>query len=86
MVVVKDFGIVHWWGCRSPCGKRIRSQSLVILSIVSCTPADTIRTGQAIPGAEVVIMEALGHFPMSEDPERFRGYILPVLEKIRAAA
>ena len=52
----------------------------------SCTPADTIRTGQAIPGAEVVIMEALGHFPMSEDPERFRGYILPVLDKIRAAA
>ncbi len=52
----------------------------------SCTPADTIRPGRAIPGAEVVIMEALGHFPMSEDPERFRGYILPVLDKIRTAA
>lgn len=26
----------------------------------------------------------LGHFPMSEDPARFRRYLLPVLEAIRA--
>jgi hypothetical protein len=30
-------------------------------------------------------MEGLGHFPMSEDPSRFREYILPVLDKLRAA-
>ena len=28
-------------------------------------------------------MKGLGHFPMSEDPEKFIGYLLPVLEKIR---
>jgi len=28
-------------------------------------------------------MEGLGHFPMSEDPARFRTYILPVLAKLR---
>ena len=26
-------------------------------------------------------MDGLGHFPMSEDPARFREYILPVLDK-----
>jgi hypothetical protein len=29
-------------------------------------------------------MTGLGHFPMSKDPLRFNGYLLPVLEKIRA--
>ena len=27
-------------------------------------------------------MEGLGHFPMSEHPEQFRRYILPVLDEI----
>jgi pimeloyl-ACP methyl ester carboxylesterase len=52
----------------------------------SCTPEDTLRTAARIPGAEVTIMEKLGHFPMSENPAQFRRYILPVLEKIRARA
>ena len=52
----------------------------------SCTPDDTARTAQKIAGAEVTIMRELGHFPMSEDPRQFRRYILPVLEKIRAAS
>jgi hypothetical protein len=30
-------------------------------------------------------MKGLGHFPMSEDPEKFIGYLLPVLEKIRCS-
>jgi len=51
----------------------------------SCTPEDTLRTAAKIKGASAQIMDGLGHFPMSEDPERFRGYLLPVLEKIRAA-
>ena len=51
----------------------------------SCTPADTQRTAKSIKGAEVTIMRELGHFPMSENPKQFRGYILPVLEKIRTA-
>jgi pimeloyl-ACP methyl ester carboxylesterase len=52
----------------------------------SCTPDDTERTAKKIPGAEVTIMRELGHFPMSENPRQFRRYILPVLEKIRAAS
>jgi pimeloyl-ACP methyl ester carboxylesterase len=35
-------------------------------------------------GAPAAVMKGLGHFPMSEDPEKFIGYLLPVLEKIRA--
>ncbi len=49
----------------------------------SCTPEDTLRTARQIAGAEVTIMEQLGHFPMSENPEQFRRYILPVLQRIR---
>ena len=36
----------------------------------------------SIPGCEATIMRGLGHFPMSEDPQAFLGYLLPVLEKI----
>lgn len=50
----------------------------------SCTPEDTLRTAPAIPGARVTIMKGLGHFAMSEDPARFRQYLLPVLDEIRA--
>jgi hypothetical protein len=35
-------------------------------------------------GALATIMQGLGHFPMSEDPEKFTSYLLPVLEKIKA--
>jgi pimeloyl-ACP methyl ester carboxylesterase len=49
----------------------------------SCTPEDTTRTARAIAGAKVTIMPELGHFPMSENPGRFRQYILPLLERIR---
>jgi pimeloyl-ACP methyl ester carboxylesterase len=48
----------------------------------SCTPEDTLRTAADIEGAEVVIMEQLGHFPMSENPAQFRRYIAPLLERI----
>lgn len=48
----------------------------------SCTPQASSDTAAMIRGAELSIMEGLGHFPMSEDPETFRTYLLPVLEKI----
>ena len=48
----------------------------------SCTPEDTLRTAQAIAGAHVTIMREVGHFPMSENPLQFRGYLLPVLDAI----
>jgi pimeloyl-ACP methyl ester carboxylesterase len=52
----------------------------------SCTPEDTLRTAAGIPGAQVTIMRELGHFPMSENPGQFRGYVLPVLDEIRRGA
>jgi len=48
----------------------------------SCSPEDTLRTAEAIPGASVTIMRELGHFPMSENPNQFRGYLLPILDEI----
>jgi pimeloyl-ACP methyl ester carboxylesterase len=36
----------------------------------------------SIAGCEATIMKGLGHFPMSEDPQAFLHYLLPVLEKI----
>lgn len=48
----------------------------------SCSPEDTLRTAQSIPGAKVTIMREVGHFPMSENPEQFRNYLLPILNEI----
>ena len=52
----------------------------------SCPPEDTVAVADRVPGAQVTIMPGLGHFPMSEDPEKFRRYLMPVLEKIVASA
>jgi pimeloyl-ACP methyl ester carboxylesterase len=50
----------------------------------SCSPEDTRRTAEGIPGACMQAMKELGHFPMSENPEQFRKYILPVLNEVAA--
>ena len=50
----------------------------------SCTPELTRESAARIPGAQAIIMQGLGHFPMSENPQRFRDYLLPVLERIAA--
>lgn len=49
----------------------------------SYTPEETLEVARSIPGSEVTIMEGLGHFPMSEDPQKFIQYLSPVLQKIR---
>lgn len=49
----------------------------------SCMPEDTLRTASGIKGAQVTVMEQLGHFPMSENPVQFRRYIAPVLSHIQ---
>jgi len=49
----------------------------------SCPPEDTRGTAAEISGAEVTIMKSLGHFPMSENPDQFRRYLVPVLDRIR---
>lgn len=48
----------------------------------SCTPQDTKALGRRVEGAEVTIMDGMGHFPMSEDPQRFLAYLHPVLDDI----
>jgi pimeloyl-ACP methyl ester carboxylesterase len=48
----------------------------------SCTPAETLEVARRVPGARATIMSGLGHFPMSEDPQRFLDYLRPVLETI----
>ncbi|MQA84091.1 MAG: alpha/beta fold hydrolase [Streptosporangiales bacterium] len=34
-------------------------------------------------GGRFILMEGMGHFPMAEDPVRFRDFIAPVLDEIR---
>ncbi len=49
----------------------------------SCSPEMSKITAEAIPGAKLQIMKGLGHFPMSEDHESFKAYLMPVLDDIR---
>jgi pimeloyl-ACP methyl ester carboxylesterase len=49
----------------------------------AATPAMSRELSEQIPGARYRAMEGLGHFPMSEDPERFLEYVRPVLDEIR---
>jgi pimeloyl-ACP methyl ester carboxylesterase len=48
----------------------------------SASPEDAQATAARIKGARLTIMKDLGHFPMSENPEQFRTYLLPVLRDI----
>lgn len=52
----------------------------------SGTPAVCQALHEAIPGSYYKNMENLGHFPMSENPELFKSYVLPVLDEIRAGS
>lgn len=49
----------------------------------SCTSEAMLEVAR-VTGAPATVMEGLGHFPMSEDHEKFMCYLLPVLETIRA--
>jgi pimeloyl-ACP methyl ester carboxylesterase len=46
----------------------------------SCTPDMTRAAAGAIPGARLVIMDGMGHFPMIENYPVFRNFLLPELE------
>ena len=48
----------------------------------SSTTVMSKELAEAIPGAKFIPMPGLGHFPMAEDPARFREYLLPVLDEI----
>ncbi|MCF8531479.1 MAG: alpha/beta hydrolase [Reyranella sp.] len=49
---------------------------------LSATPALTAELAKLVKATSFQVMEGLGHFPMSENPEQFRDYLLPVLEWI----
>jgi pimeloyl-ACP methyl ester carboxylesterase len=48
------------------------------------TLAASREAAAAIPGATFEVMPGMGHFPMSEDPERFATHLLPLLDGIAA--
>jgi pimeloyl-ACP methyl ester carboxylesterase len=50
----------------------------------SASPRDTEAAAARIKGAKMTVMKGLGHFPMSENPQAFLGYLRPVLEQISA--
>ncbi|MQA81367.1 MAG: alpha/beta fold hydrolase [Streptosporangiales bacterium] len=50
----------------------------------SSTP-EMSRTAAERLGGRFTLLEGMGHFPMTEDPERFRAYLAPVLDEIRSA-
>ncbi len=49
----------------------------------ACTPEMSQKTAKKVRNAECIIMEEIGHFPMSENPVTFRKYLMPVLHKIK---
>lgn len=53
---------------------------------LSATPEMTAELARDVGATSFEVMKGLGHFPMSENPAQFRTYILPVLERIHAAA
>lgn len=50
----------------------------------SCTPERMLATAQRIKGSKATVMPGMGHFPMSENPELFRTYLMPILQEILA--
>ena len=47
---------------------------------------DAERTAEGIPGAGLIKMEGIGHFPMSENYPAFRRYLEEALEQVTAGA
>ncbi|MDP1837450.1 MAG: alpha/beta hydrolase [Reyranella sp.] len=49
---------------------------------LSATPELTAELAKLVNATSFQVMEGLGHFPMSENPQQFRRYLLPVLGRI----
>ncbi len=49
---------------------------------LSATPELTAELARLVNATSFQVMEGLGHFPMSENPQQFRRYLLPVLDRI----
>lgn len=51
------------------------------------TPPETTQLlADQIDGCRFSVMEGLGHFPMTENYERFREYLMPILREIKTSA
>lgn len=50
---------------------------------LSATPEMTEELAKEVGATYFKIMKNMGHFPMSENPEEFKSYLLPVLEQIQ---
>ncbi len=48
----------------------------------ACSPDESEATAEAVPGAKFTKMRGIGHFPMTENYNLFRSYLLPVLEEV----
>ena len=70
------FGLrFHLSHCGSSCGCHCDSQT-------RARPTTRASSPRRIKRAQAIIMEGLGHFPVSEDPARFLGHLRPVLARI----
>lgn len=49
----------------------------------SSPPEATKRLVDNIPGIQMKVMPGLGHFPMTENPDEFRPYLLRVLSELQ---
>jgi pimeloyl-ACP methyl ester carboxylesterase len=70
---------------RQRCGEITGNVPLYLMTgeyDFACTPDMTEQTGRKVKGAETIIMEGIGHFPMCENPVTFKKYLMPVLAKI----
>ncbi|MET8947977.1 alpha/beta hydrolase [Streptomyces sp. NPDC004542] len=47
------------------------------------SPAETRELADLVPGCKFWEMPKLGHFPVTEDYQEFRKYLLPILQEIR---
>ncbi|MDP3257400.1 alpha/beta fold hydrolase [Bosea sp. (in: a-proteobacteria)] len=52
----------------------------------SATPEDGAKLAALIPGADLRVMEGLGHFPMCEHPDLFRPHLLAALAHVGGRA
>jgi len=52
----------------------------------SATPERAKALADAIPGGTFTALEGMGHFPMSESPEEFKTYVMPLLRGIAERA
>ena len=70
---------------RSHCRKISGRIPMIMMTGVydfACTPEMTEQTADKIRNAECIIMKGIGHFPTSENPEVFKKYLMPVLDRL----